>query len=127
MQEDIKRLYVTLLIALVALFVFNKMFPSKELPKEEITVASTTADEVNTQKQESAKIEEIKTPLLSIDNALKEDTRISINNNDLRGSIRLKGARIDNLYLKKYKESLDDKRFLLYVMGNFVSKLFIPL
>lgn len=108
MQEDIKRLYVTLLIALIALFVFNKMFPQKELPKEEIEVTSVVENNVKPQQQDIVKIEEIKAPALSVDKALKEDTRISVKNDDLRGSIRLKGARIDNLYLKKYKESLDE-------------------
>ena len=108
MQEDIKRLYVTLLIALIALFVFNKMFPQKELPKEEVNVTSVVENNVKPQQQDVVKLEEIKAPALSVDKALKEDTRISVKNDDLRGSIRLKGARIDNLYLKKYKESLDE-------------------
>ena len=106
MQEDIKRLYVTLLIALIALFVFNKMFPQKELPKEEVNVTSVVENTVKPQQQDIVKLEEIKAPALSVDKALKEDTRISVKNDDLRGSIRLKGARIDNLYLKKYKNKI---------------------
>jgi len=108
MQEDIKRLYVTLLIALCALFIFNKLFPKNELPKEEAVKPVAMEDVIQSQKQESIETKKTKVPTLSVDNALKNDVRINISNNDLYGSLRLKGARIDSLYLKKYKQSIDE-------------------
>ena len=110
MQEDVKRLYMTLLVAIAALFIFNKLFPQKaEVPTEEKSQQEIV--EVKKEaalKQDTAEIEDIKAPALSVDKALKGDKRLTIENKDLRGSIRLKGARLDSLYLKKYKQTLDD-------------------
>ena len=108
MQEDVKRLYATLLVAIVALFIFNKMFPQKPIPTEE----EKTTEVVEIQKEPELKqdnkvIEDIQAPALSVAKALKNDARLTLENKDLRGSIRLKGARFDSLYLKKYKQTLE--------------------
>lgn len=107
MQEDVKRLYVTLLIALAALFIFNKLFPKPEAAVEEAKAPTAAVQEVQPLKQDEAQIEDIKLPALSVENALKNDARVSVQNDDLRGSFRIKGARLDSLYLKNYKETLD--------------------
>ncbi|MBQ8464403.1 MAG: membrane protein insertase YidC [Alphaproteobacteria bacterium] len=108
MQEDVKRLYATLLVAIVALFIFNKMFPQKPIPTEE----EKTTEVVEIQKEPELKqdnkvIEDIQAPALSVAKVLKNDARLTLENKDLRGSIRLKGARFDSLYLKKYKQTLE--------------------
>ena len=41
--------------------------------------------------------------------ALQESPRIDINSNELSGSISLKGARIDDLLLNKYRETVEPK------------------
>ena len=46
-------------------------------------------------------------PAVNVKDALNSDVRLNLATDDLRGSIRLKGARFDSLYLKKYKESLE--------------------
>ena len=108
MQEDVKRLYVTLLIAMVALFLFNKLFPKQELPTEEATAPVVAEQETQVLKHDTMKIEDLSLPTLNVDDVIKKDARIEIQNDSLRGSIRVKGARLDNLYLKKYKQSLED-------------------
>lgn len=108
MQEDVKRLYVMLLIAMVSLFIFNRLFPKQPLPEN--TLEEQTEIVVKEEaplKQDEAKIEKIDMPAISVDKALQQDARISIQTEDIRGSIRLKGARLDNLYLKKYKQTLE--------------------
>lgn len=107
MQEDVKRLYMTLIVALGALFVFNKMFPKAEAPEQEIAAPQAEVKKSEPLKQNEIEVEDLKAPALSVENALKDDARISIGNDDLRGSLRLKGARLDSLYLKKYKQTLD--------------------
>lgn len=108
MQEDVKRLYATLLVAMAALFIFNRIFPTKtdEAVKEE--VPAVIEKQEAPLKQDASKIEDIKIETVSVEKALKNDARIKIENNDIHGSIRLKGARLDSLYLKKYKQSLEE-------------------
>lgn len=108
MQEDVKRLYMTLLVAIAALFIFNKLFPQKtEVPTEEVQQEIVEAKKESVLKQDIAEIEDLSAPALSVDKVLKNDKRLTIENKDLRGSIRLKGARLDSLYLKKYKQTLE--------------------
>lgn len=108
MQDDVKRLYLTLFVAMIALFLFNKILPkpSEETPEAEKQVAEEVIKQEEVLKQDAAKIEDI-VPVLSVKKALTNDTRLTFANNDIHGSIRLKGARLDSLYLKKYKESLE--------------------
>ena len=110
MQEDIKRLYSTLFVAMMVLFIFNKMFPHKT-PDAEVTQSSNEPVVIERQeetlKQDITKIEDLTVPAISIDRALANDKRLPISSDDLQGSIRLKGARLDNLLLKKYKQTLD--------------------
>ena len=107
MQEDIKRLYLTLLVAMVALFLFNKIFP-KPVAQESEDKPVTAIEKIETPlKQDEAKIEDLNAPAMSVDKALDADARLVIENGDIRGSIRLNGARLDSLYLKKYKQTLD--------------------
>lgn len=110
MQEDIKRLYSTLFVAMMVLFVFNMMFPHKT-PDAEVAQDSNEPVVIEKQeevlKQDVVELEDLSAPALSVDKAVAADTRLTIKNKDLQGSIRLKGARLDNLLLKKYKQTLD--------------------
>ena len=45
--------------------------------------------------------------LLSTAQAVAQDRRINIVNQDIRGSLRLKGARFDELYLRKYRTQIN--------------------
>jgi len=44
---------------------------------------------------------------LTRDEALKQSPRVAINSDEVDGSISLKGARIDDLHLRKYRETVD--------------------
>ena len=108
MQEDIKRLYLTLLVAMVALFLFNKIFPKPVAQETEDKSSGAVVEKVEAPlKQDEAKIEDLAAPMISVDKALDADARLVIENDDIRGSLRLKGARFDSLYLKKYKQTLE--------------------
>jgi len=110
MTEDVKRLYLTLMVALVALFIFNKIFP-KPVPEEqtpEVAVSQTSEAKPEALKQDDLKIEDIDMPAISVEKALANDARLKIENEQISGSIRLKGARLDSLYLKNYKQTLEE-------------------
>ena len=67
---------------------------------EVITVAAAPVSSVS-------KEEALPPVTKDVQQTIDEDARVEIITDSVRGSIRLKGARIDDLVLRKYKETLD--------------------
>ena len=102
MKEDMKGLYAAILLSMVVIFATNWLFPKKETPLQ--TNAEPIAAELKTETADKfVQIAETS----DIATILKEDKRIALNNEAISGSIRIKGARFDELYLNKYKKTLD--------------------
>ena len=104
MKDEVKALYLAVLVSLVAIFVTNYFMPKKApiLPEvavsEEVELkAETPADEKTIVVDEAA---------LDAETVLKQDRRVKISTPALTGSIRVKGGRFDDLYLDKYKQTL---------------------
>ncbi len=104
MKDEVKALYLAVLVSLVAIFVTNYFMPKKApvLPEaavnEEVELkAETPADEKTIVVDEAA---------LDAETVLKQDRRVKISTPALTGSIRVKGGRFDDLDLDKYKQTL---------------------
>lgn len=106
MNQELKNLYMAVILSVFIIIVYNKYYEDK-LPKTPETVQETAAvsdskivvPEVTVnkpEKEERAALKEI------------HEARITVKNNKLIGSIRKKGARIDDLTLVKYKETIED-------------------
>ena len=106
MNEDYRGLYAAIFLSAFVVLGVNYFFPKpvNQTPvAEEVVITSeTAATEEN--KSESA-AEEAKP--VDVATVVAQDARLPIKNDVLKGSIRLKGARFDNLSLSKYKETLD--------------------
>lgn len=104
MKDEVKALYLAVLVSLVAIFVTNYFMPKKAPVLPEVAVseevelkAETPADEKTIVVDEAA---------LDAETVLKQDRRVKISTPALTGSIRVKGGRFDDLYLDKYKQTL---------------------
>ncbi len=95
-----KSLYVAIVLSLAVILATNWLFPTKKTEQNNVD----TNIEVVSNEPLVANEEE---PILSTDDALKADKRIPLENLSLVGSLRLKGARFDDLNLRKYKQTLD--------------------
>ena len=105
-NDDLKSFYSAVIISLALILVSNYVMQKFGLigtaaPAVEEVVAPT-AQEVEPAKQTAAE----KPELLSVNQALEQNPQIKINSAVLSGSIRQKGVRFDNLWLKKYKQTL---------------------
>ncbi len=107
MQEETKRLYIAIIVALFSMFFINMLFPSKKVQPETPAPELKTEAPVQNLKQEKISDENLAELPKNIEDILPQDARININNDVLSGSIRLKGARFDNLTLKKYTVTLE--------------------
>lgn len=101
MKEEMKGLYAAILASLVVILLANWLFPrnnsanQQQIPAESVSVEVKPETGVNNEE------------ILTVDEALNQNARIKISNDMLKGSLRIKGARFDELYLKKYKENLN--------------------
>ena len=102
MKEEMKGLYAAIVVSLAVILITNWLFPSKNVAQPQKTQ--------NTEISVSAEIAnpEANSEVMSTEAVIAKDIRIKIKNNVLTGTLRVKGARFDDLYLAKYKQSLDD-------------------
>lgn len=103
-KEEMKGLYIAILLALVVIFATNSLFPKKAVS---VADKGSVAEAVIPQAKKTAENVAVAEAPLEVENVVKQDARIQIQNQALSGSIRLKGARFDELLLEKYKQTLD--------------------
>ena len=106
MNDESKSLAMAVILSFIAIYGVNHFFGLNK------PVAHPSQNTAITQLQKKQKttqpIEKVVETVKETSVVLAEDVRLSIKNPSLRGSIRLKGARFDNLYLQKYNVDLDN-------------------
>ena len=79
-----------------------------EAQKKKLEIQGKTETQTNIQKPETPQTAKASpTKAISRGDALKEGDRVLIENSNLSGSISLRGALIDDIILKNYREALD--------------------
>lgn len=106
MNDEKKSLTLAVVLSFIAIYSVNYFFGLNK----PITTPQKT--EVVAQKIGTAPVAEKENVIIKdTQTAIAEDSRLNFQNEAIIGSIRLKGSRFDNLYLKKYNNTLesDDK------------------
>ncbi len=103
MKDELKSLSLAIVLSFIAIYSVNYFFGINKKSAVQPQVAQVE-EAVAESIKDTATPEVIK----NTDEALAEDKRIAFHNNAVDGSIRLKGARFDNLSLSKYNVSLDE-------------------
>jgi YidC/Oxa1 family membrane protein insertase len=100
-EQNNKNLILAMVLSAVVMIVWFIFFPPPEAPVDTATPAATTTETpvATTATTEPAQ-GQIETP------AVADAPRLKIETNTLSGSISLRGARIDDLSLKTYRETL---------------------
>jgi len=111
MKDEFKSLSLAVVLSFIAIYSVNYFFginpksvaqqQMKEVAKEAYQAEATVE---NALFEGGAETEE----LADVTTVLTQDSRLKFENNSVNGSIRLKGARFDDLNLMKYNETLDD-------------------
>ena len=79
-----------------------------EAQRKRLEIQGKTETQTNIQKPETPQTgKKLPTKAISRSDALKESDRVFIENSNLSGSISLRGALIDDIILKNYRETLD--------------------
>ncbi|MDC7682497.1 membrane protein insertase YidC [Asticcacaulis sp. BYS171W] len=106
-RDDNRNMFIFLALSLAILFGYQYFVQGPKLEKERAAAMAA-------KKAEAAKPAAVATPeslyvegRLPRDQALAQTPRVQIDSPALKGSLSLSGARIDDLYLKSYKDTLD--------------------
>lgn len=108
MKDDVKGLYIAIILSVVIIFATNSLFPKKApAPVQEPVKVEVKAEKEEIGKSAPRTTVEAEEKALPIADVISQDRRITVKNAALTGSIRIKGARFDNLSLEKYKQTLE--------------------
>ena len=107
MKEETRGLFLAVILSVIAIFVTNYLFPTTPAaPQSEKEPEIIAANESSAASQDENKIIIDEKPLTTAE-VVTSEKRIKFSNDSVYGSIRLKGARFDELYLSKYKTGLE--------------------
>lgn len=115
MKDDFKSLITAVFLSFVAIYAVNHFFglnePQSDIMQQQIELAKQqvqSESDVKSLPDEEIHPSKVVEKIKDTKVALAQDDRLAFHNNSVSGSIRLKGARFDNLYLTKYNVSLGD-------------------
>ena len=103
-KEEVKNLYIAVMLSVLVIFGVNYFLPKQNVSQEETAVAPEVVSAQTEAVQQNVTEEKI----LNVEEVLSANPNVKIKNADLGGSIRVQGARFDNLSLSKYKQSLEE-------------------
>ncbi len=108
MKDELKSLSLAILLSFVAIYTVNYFFGTtpKQIAQNQASATMQVAEQMK--ELSSPEPQPAKEVLKSPEDVVKEDSRIAFQNNAVSGSIRLRGSRFDDLYLKKYDVTLDE-------------------
>ena len=106
MKEEMKGIYWAVILSIAVIFATNYFFPRKPAVTQSVPEAPVV--ENLSAKEEAQTTDSLPETPLEISEVIGQDTRIKIENAAVSGSIRIKGARFDELLLNKYKQTLED-------------------
>lgn len=106
-SNDFKSFLTAVFLSVLVVLGFNYFFPQQ---KAETNITQTSDEEapITDEATGAAGSTEVETAPLPVADVLKQDERLKISNGVVNGSIRLKGARFDEILLNKYKLTLDE-------------------
>lgn len=111
-KDDLKSFYIAVLLSAIIVFGVNYMFPKPKAHETATETANVEVAAVDGQTADSAQTDaasEENAPVYAdLKDTLAQDTRLPIKNEKISGSIRLKGARFDEILLTKYKQTIED-------------------
>ncbi|MBR2136902.1 MAG: membrane protein insertase YidC [Alphaproteobacteria bacterium] len=104
-KDDLKSLYLALILSVIVVMSVNYFFPKPKVTPQAVQteVQTPVAETEDVQKNEAQEI-----VFSDKKDVLTQDSRLPIKNNNISGSIRLKGVRFDDVLLTKYKQSIAD-------------------
>ena len=112
MKSDTKSFYLAIILSAAAILIINWLWPAAPssevaLSEDETKKEAVLPSELEAEQSDDGLYSPLGRKIVAPEEALKQDRRIAFSNSKVSGSIRVKGARFDDLSLLKYKQTLD--------------------
>ena len=112
MKEETKGLYLAIILSAIAILAVNWIWPApSDTPAPTPSQEQPSRPVADAPSADTLDKSSLYTPagrdIISVEDALNQDHRLTLKNNKIKGSIRLKGARFDNIELLNYKQTLE--------------------
>jgi len=99
MNDNFKNFCVAIILSVLIVSTMNYFLPQSEIESApEVKIEAPIAETETVAETDK---------FMPVDEVLQNDERVEIKNDAVSGTIRLKGARFDDLRLNKYKQTLD--------------------
>lgn len=99
MNDNFKNFCVAIILSVLIVSTMNYFLPQSEIESApEVKIEAPIAETETVAETDK---------FIPVDEVLQNDERVEIKNDAVSGTIRLKGARFDDLRLNKYKQTLD--------------------
>ena len=111
---DLRNVIFAIALSFAVLFGWSVIFETPQIQEENL---SQQGEKNNNQNSDtpSVNVESKVEVVISRDDAIKSTNRINFENENVQGSISLKGALIDDITFKKYNETLGSKKKVTYL------------
>ena len=114
---DLKNVIFAIALSFAVLFGWSVIFETPQIEEQkklEQSKSSTNAESDNSDVP-SVNVEKEKVLNISRDDAIKSSKRINFENENVKGSISLKGLLIDDIIFKKYNKDVDSDEKVKYL------------
>ena len=105
MKEETRGLFLAIILSTIAILLVNWIWPTSQTSEQNTPEVHSAINKQPIDDSEIYTSSDKQTK--STDEIIKNDARVDITNAKLVGSLRLKGARFDNILLSNYKQTLE--------------------
>ena len=114
---DLRNVIFAIALSFAVLFGWSVIFETPEIKEQKKSQQSENYQKKDNQNSDAPSVnaENKKNPNISREDAIVSGKRIKFENENVKGSISLKGALIDDIVFKKYKSKLDSDERVTYL------------
>jgi len=114
---DLKNVIFAIALSFAVLFGWSVIFETPQIEEQKISQQNENYQKKDGQNSDapSVNIENKKVPNISREDAISSGKRIKFENDNVKGSIALEGALIDDIVFKKYKSKLNSDERVTYL------------
>ena len=119
---DLRNVVFAIALSFAVLFGWSVIFESPQIEEERKVQKDNNEKSNQNTDAPSVNLENERETLISRDEAIKSSNRIIFENDNVKGSISLRGALIDDITFKKYNEKLGSNKKVIYLNPRKTNK-----